>query len=211
MTGNGYELSETLLPLNSHSKPRRLQLFFSSTNHANVKTDFQYQIKYEKTSGLKLSGKEANHWVDVYVAYWKAVGEIVRTEERIQTGSSVRISSGCDDWLDLTLSKVKWSSVYDLWKELVNTLHRGYTNGDFEAWTVPCMYVVGKYLRVFAIKADDEAGANEIVAGTFQEEPNPDAGINEKLEDCARVLNRLFQLCIADRLVEILSDDVKFC
>ena len=47
-----------------------------------------------------------------------------------------------------------WSSVYDLWKDLVNALYKGYQSNVFAAWTIPCLYVAGKYLRVFAIKAD---------------------------------------------------------
>ena len=38
-------------------------------------------------------------------------------------------------------------------------LIRGYTNCGFEAWTVPCLYVAGKYMRIFAIKADEGAAS----------------------------------------------------
>jgi hypothetical protein len=84
---------------------------------------------------------------------------------------------------------------------MTNALHRGYTNGGFQAWTVPCLYVAGKYLRIFAIKADEELESSNLsnFESGFQEEENPEAGKNVKLEDAARTLNRLFQLCIADR------------
>lgn len=84
---------------------------------------------------------------------------------------------------------------------MTNALHRGYTNGGFKAWTVPCLYVAGKFLRIFAIKADEEleSSSSSNFEGGFQEEENPEAGKNVKLEDAARTLNRLFQLCIADR------------
>lgn len=82
---------------------------------------------------------------------------------------------------------------------MTNQLIRGYTNCGFEAWTVPCLYVAGKYLRIFAIKADEATGNNTGVVTTFQDDFNPEAEKNEKLEDAARQLNRIFQICLADR------------
>lgn len=81
---------------------------------------------------------------------------------------------------------------------MTNAIIRGYSTGCFEAWTIPCLYTSGKYLRIFAIKAD-AAGGNADKAMDFQDDFNPDTGKNEKLEDAARVLNRMFQLCVSDR------------
>lgn len=58
--------------------------------------------------------------------------------------------------------------------------------------------MTGKYLRVFAINADRTGSEGAGTVG-FQDDFNPDAGKNEKLEDAARVLNRMFQLCVSDR------------
>ena len=82
---------------------------------------------------------------------------------------------------------------------MTNQLIRGYTNCSFEAWTVPCLYVAGKYLRIFAIKADEATGVDTAAFTTFRDDFNPEAGKNEKLEDAARQLNRIFQICLADR------------
>ena len=79
-------------------------------------------------------------------------------------------------------------------------LVRGYTNCGFEAWTVPCLYVVGKYMRVFAIKADEGAAHSNGSVTNFQDDFNPEAEKNEKLEDAARQLNRIFTICLSDRL-----------
>ena len=94
---------------------------------------------------------------------------------------------------------MSWTSVYDGWKELTNQLIRGYTNCEFESWTVPCLYMVGKYLRIFAIKADEGAANGSGNVTNFQDDLNPEAEKNEKLEDAARQLNRIFQLCLSDR------------
>ena len=98
----------------------------------------------------------------------------------------------------LTSLKANWSRVYESWKDLANAVIRGYSNNSFEAWTIPCLYVTGKYLRVFAIKADKSGSSTSDTIG-FEDDFNPDAGKNEKLEDAARVLNRMFQICLSDR------------
>lgn len=100
--------------------------------------------------------------------------------------------------------QASWSLVYNAWKEVNNQLIRGYTHCDFQAWTVPCLYVVGKYMRIFAIKADEEMAGTE---GNmeFYDDPNPEGEKNQKLEDAARQLNRVFQLCLSDRQVKCTS------
>jgi hypothetical protein len=82
---------------------------------------------------------------------------------------------------------------------MTNALIRGYSSGGFEAWTVPCLYITGKYLRIFAIRADGDSGSNADFAVGYQDDFNPEGGKNEKLEDAARVLNRIFTLCLSDR------------
>jgi len=58
--------------------------------------------------------------------------------------------------------------------------------------------MVGKYLRVFAIKAD-EGGKTLGPTTDFGEELNIDAGKNHYLEDAARQLNGIFKICLSDR------------
>ncbi|EPE30762.1 hypothetical protein GLAREA_03729 [Glarea lozoyensis ATCC 20868] len=180
--GDGYGLAQTLSPISPPSQPERLRNFYRSTNFQNVQKDFKYQILYDNSAPFKLPADEGNGWVEVYVAYWKAVGEIQIAEAAANSGH-----------------KASWMKVYEAWKELTNMLHRGYMNCNFGSWTIPCLYVVGKYLRVFAIKADEGAASSQAVSATFQDDFNPDSEKNEKLEDAARQLNRIFNLCLSDR------------
>jgi hypothetical protein len=98
-----------------------------------------------------------------------------------------------------------WSKVYEAWTDLLNFLLRGYQNAGFEAWTIPCLYVVCKHLRIFAIKADAERNSNSAsslddgAAANFQDDFDPETNKNQKLEDCARVLGRVFNVCHMDR------------
>ena len=72
---------------------------------------------------------------------------------------------------------------------MANQLIRGYTNCGFEAWTVPCLYVAGKYMRIFAIKADESTGNNTGAITTFQDDFNPEAEKNEKLGRAIKILS----------------------
>jgi hypothetical protein len=86
---NGYDLSMTLSPIPPSSDPDRLHSFFRSTNHASAKTDFKYQILYDSSMSFKLPADEGNGWVEVYFAYWKAVGEILDAETASRSGAKV--------------------------------------------------------------------------------------------------------------------------
>lgn len=88
--GKGYQLSDTLLPFAPSQDPDRLRNFYRSTNAANVRSDIQYNILYDRSSSLKLSTEEGKAWVDIYVAYWTALGEILKAEEAQRADSPVR-------------------------------------------------------------------------------------------------------------------------
>jgi COP9 signalosome complex subunit 12 len=91
--------------------------------------------------------------------------------------------------------------VYDSWKELTSALHRGYTNHDFEAWTIPCIYIAGKHLRLFAIKSDVERNstATEATNTGFGDDFDPETEKYQQLRDCEQQLKRIFTLCLSDR------------
>ena len=90
-SSNGYQLSETLMPSPPPDDQDRLRRFYNSTNAANVKKDIQYCILYDKASQFRLPTEEGKAWVDVYVAYWSAVGEILKADEAQRQNISVRI------------------------------------------------------------------------------------------------------------------------
>lgn len=85
----------------------------------------------------------------------------------------------------------------------MNDLIRGYQNFGFEAWTIPCLYVVSKHLRLFAIMADEERSSNSVLddsaAVTLLDDFDPDSHKHQKQEDCAGVLSKVFSICQSDR------------
>jgi hypothetical protein len=87
--GNGYDLSMTLSPVDPDDEPDRLYKFFRSTNFSQVKKDFQYRILYDSATPFKLPAEEGNGWVEVYLAYWKAVGEVLNAENAPKSNAKV--------------------------------------------------------------------------------------------------------------------------
>lgn len=185
LTFSGPLLSTTVSPVAPAFDPNALRQLHVDTSIFSVASDVRGCIE---NSALRLSKAEINAWVDIYVAYWKAIGEIGRAESGRHR----------DDWA---------VRVYEAWKEVTNYVIRGYTSAGFGAWTLPCLYVAGKHLRVFAIKADEERGKQNGAGGGFREADRLGDDIaasvekNELLEDAARVINRIFTLCISDRYV----------
>ena len=173
---SGPRLAASLTPVAPPEYPDRLRAFYAASNVA-IYSDFRYSLF--QANGLKLPKQEQNGWIDIYSAYWKAVGEILR--------------------LDDPAGRSSWARVFEAWKEVANLLIRGYSNAGIQAWTVPCLYVVGKYLRTFAIKADTELSSQDPVAFGFQDDIASDFEKSAKLEEAARVINRMFTLCLSDR------------
>jgi hypothetical protein len=195
--GKGELLSRTILPIAPSSSPERLVAFYRSTNALHVKGDIEAQVHNRHYASFRLSKHEAGAWVDLYVSFWYFVRELLAAE---------------DPRNDSTKNDAGWTKVYEAWKAVTTVLIRGYTNYGFQVWTIPCLYVTGKYLRVFAMKADEAArnaksdkGADAMTfSNGFQDDIAAESGgKNDNLEDAGRVLNKLFQLCISDRYVAV--------
>ncbi|KAK3394437.1 protein CSN12 [Podospora didyma] len=184
---NGYRLAKTLSP---DLPNEELYSIWNSCNAHDVRAILKRSIQNTATGMDKLPHQEVAGWVEVYYTYWKAVGELLAVQgPSVAYGKQFQPSS--------------WTKVFAAWTDLLSALIRGYLSQGFEAWTIPCLYVAGKHLRVFAIKADDERNKNsslDITAGgNFQDDFNPEAEQHAKLEDCARQLQKIFNLCLNDR------------
>ncbi|KAK1755098.1 protein CSN12 [Echria macrotheca] len=186
---NGYELSKSLSP----SLPNeQLRAIWKSCNTHSVKGVVKRHVHASldrmNVFAAKEDPKYVQGWIDVYTAYWKAVGDL---------------HAARDPASDSKGSQLLWTKVYESWRELLNTILRGYNSLGFEAWTIPCLYVVLKHLREFALKADFERNNSSSVdtaaQSTFQDDFNPESDQNRVLEDCARQLNRAFNACLTDR------------
>lgn len=77
---NGYALAQTLAPVAPPNQPHKLTQVHQSTNSYSVKGDVKHFIKTHMSQRGGLSQNEVNGWSDVYMAYWKALGEILAGE-----------------------------------------------------------------------------------------------------------------------------------
>ncbi|KAK7914796.1 hypothetical protein PG985_012499 [Apiospora marii] len=178
----GNDLAKTLTP-DVPNNAAQLMSVWESGNSQTIKDDLKFLFVRDKSARLNISSDEAVGWQEIYYSYWKALGEILAVE-------------------GLRKSRVKtsWTSVYEAWKELTSQIIRGYTNHEFENWTIPCLYVAGKYMRLYAMRADAERGNNgDDMVTNFQDDFDPETEKHKSLEDCARQLNRIFNLCLSDR------------
>ena len=188
--GSGDLLAATISPIAPQHYLNRLESIWQSTNYAAAENDVGFGLTKTALGSLKYPNPEINLWTDIYVAYWKAIGEIIFVQ-------------------DQPTDNADWTKCYKLWKNLADIIIKGYTGGVLLAWTLPLLYMVAKHLRVFAIKAD-ESGKNEengveVGMGGMGDDIAGDYGKNLNLEDAARVINRMFTLCISDRYVGLIS------
>ena len=184
--GSGPDLAATIAPIAPPSYLNRLEAIYKETNASAVSKDIAYGLTKSAHASIQFPSPEIDTWTEIYSAYWYACGEILTAER--------------------TKSRPEWGKVYQSWKDLANTVIKGYSSGALEAWTLPVLYIAGKHLRIFAIKADEDAQATG-QAGAFRngllQEDGASDSKNEKLEDAARVINRMFSLCISDRYVAV--------
>ena len=175
-------LSTTLSPLAPSHASQRLRDFYESSNSVSIQHDLRIGLLSHENTELRFTKTEGNTWVELYVAYWKSLGDILAAEDT---------------------ARPNWAKVYESWKDVTLVLIKGYNVAGFESWTIPCLYVAARYLRVFAIKADGSANSRGTagINTVMQDDIAGDWGKNEKLEDAARVINRIFTLCISDRYV----------
>lgn len=179
-TGDGRLLAACLAPINTLSEPHRLYAFTQISNYQTIQADIRHQI-LQNSNAFKLPKAEANTWIDIFVALWKSAKELLLLE----------YNKGGD-----------WGVALKSYKEVCTLLVRGYTNFGLQAWTVPCLYMTGKYLRMIAIKADAEhdrsANNGNIFTNGLSDDIVGSTNKNEKLEEAARTLQQMFNVCRTD-------------
>ncbi|KAI1170801.1 PCI domain-containing protein [Nemania sp. FL0916] len=180
---NGEQLADTLNP-DVQTNASRLQEIWGRGDLRSMSSDLSALLRREQGRlGARLSKVEVDGWYEIYFAYVKAIGEILAVE-----GLRGDVQSS-------------WTRVYNAWAEVTFLTIRGYTNHDFENWTIPCLYITGKFLRLYAMRADAEKSTvnEDTTVVDLQDDFDPQAEEHKNLEDCARRLNRIFQLCASDR------------
>lgn len=175
-------VAQFLSPVPPSHDPGRLYDFWRATREDKILGDIGYALE----SGVMSRGRETDAWVDIIACYWRAVDKILKAEQAQNQGR---------------VTERQMVDVYDAWKDLTSNFIKYISNGVLPHWTVFTLYFIANSLRKTAIKADEQLARAKPVAfnAGFQDDVVGATARNEKLEEAARVFNRIFALCLGDR------------
>lgn len=177
-------VAEFLSPVPPAHDPGRLYEFYRASNDDKIEGDVRYALKYNKTT--RMSQKESGAWVDIIVSYWRAVKQIILADEAANLGR---------------LGERQYVAVYDAWKEITSHFIKHISAGLLPAWAIFTLYFTANHLRRIAIKADQHLAKAKPATSinSLSDDVVAQVARNEKLEEAARVFNRIFALCLGDR------------
>ncbi|KAH7086319.1 hypothetical protein FB567DRAFT_444468 [Paraphoma chrysanthemicola] len=183
-TGLAQPIADFLSPVPPPHDPGRLYDFFRASNDDRITGDVRNALKFNKRS--RMSQKETDAWVDIISGYWRAVKQIIRAEEAANQGK---------------LDAAQYLAVYDTWKDLTSSFIKHISGGALPAWAIFTLYFTANHLRRIATRADEQLARAKPAtsASSFSDDVVPQAARSEKLEEAARVFNRVFALCLGDR------------
>lgn len=175
-----------LSPFAPAHDPGRLYEFFRASNEDKIEGDVRYALKSNKTT--RMSNKEAGAWVEIIASYWRAVKEIIKSDEAANQGR---------------LGDRQYVAVYDAWKDLTGAFIKHISGGLMPPWAIFTLYFTANHLRKLAIKADEQLARSKPAAlnDSYSDDIVGAVAQNQKLEEAARVFNRIFALCLGDRCV----------
>jgi COP9 signalosome complex subunit 12 len=198
---NGYHVAELLRPDPVGDNLERLRIIVRSSNHATVKKDVNVSLR--TTDLARQPNSTLTGWSEIVQAYWRAIAEIVHMLDPEEVKREVGLAQHhliADAVANLSQPPT-WTRVYELWREVTSQIIRGFSNYDFGNWLIPTLYVAGRHLRFFALKADDERALNPVQEKglSFADDFDPETEKHGQLRDCEQQLKRIFTLCLTDR------------
>lgn len=103
----GNDLASTLTPDPTTSPERLLAIWESGRNAQAIKDDLRFLFVQDKSAQLRMSREEAQGWQEVYLAYWKAIGEILAVEGRRRDGAKVCCPVPSSPWKGCCIDESK--------------------------------------------------------------------------------------------------------
>jgi hypothetical protein len=184
-TGLAQPVAEFLSPIPPAHNPGRLYDFYRASNDDKIEGDIRYALKYNKKT--RMANKETEAWIDLIAGYWRAVKQIILADEAANQGK---------------LGDRQYLAVYDTWKDLTSSFIKHISNGSLPPWAIFTLYFTANHFRRIAIRADEQlakAKPATSVTSFSDDVAVPQTARSEKLEEAARVFNRIFALCLGDR------------
>lgn len=177
-------VAEFLSPVAPAQNPGRLYDFYRASNDDKIEGDVRYALKNNRNT--RMTNKESAAWVEIIVCYWRAVKELIKADEAANQGR---------------LGDRQFIAVYDTWKDLTSSFIKQISGGALPPWAIFTLYFTANHLRKLAIKADEYLANSKPAAFNtgFSDDIVSTVAQNQKLEEAARVFNRIFALCLGDR------------
>lgn len=187
-SGLAQPVAEFLSPIAPAYNPGRLYEFYRASNDDKIEGDVRYALKYGKSA--RMTNKESGAWVEILVCYWRAVKEIIKADEAANQGR---------------LGERQFVVVYEAWKDVTSAFIKHISGGALPTWTIFTLYFTANHLRKLAIKADEHLAKSRPVAvnTSLSDDVVSAPTKDKKLEEAARVFNRIFALCLGDRCATI--------
>ena len=182
-SGLAVPVGQFFSPVPPTHDPGRLYDFYRASNEDKIEGDVRYALKYDKRT--RMTNKESGAWVDTISNYWRAIKEIILADEAANQGR---------------LGEHQYVGVYEKWKDLTSSFIKQISSGLLPAWAIFTLYFTANHLRKIAIKADEQLSQSTATLNTgYSDDIVSTAPSNQKLEEAARVFNRIFALCLGDR------------
>jgi hypothetical protein len=185
-TGLAVPVGQFFSPIPPAHDPGRLYDFYRVSNDDKIEGDVRYALKYDKRT--RMTNKESGAWVDIIANFWRAIKEIILADEAANRGR---------------LGERQYVAVYDKWKDLTNSFMKHISSGVLPAWAIFTLYFTANHLRKIAIRADEQLSQSKPASLNtgYSDDIVSSVPLNQKLEEAARVFNRIFALCLGDRCV----------
>jgi hypothetical protein len=185
-TGLAVPVGQFFSPIPPAHDPGRLYDFYRVSNDDKIEGDVRYALKYDKRT--RMTNKESGAWVDIIANFWRAITEIILADEAANRGR---------------LGERQYVAVYDKWKDLTNSFMKHISSGVLPAWAIFTLYFTANHLRKIAIRADEQLSQSKPASLNtgYSDDIVSSVPLNQKLEEAARVFNRIFALCLGDRCV----------
>jgi hypothetical protein len=183
-TGLAQPVADFLSPVAPAHDPGRLYEFYRASTDDKVEGDVRYALKYNKSA--RMTNKESSAWIDIIAAYWRAVKEIIKAEEAANQGK---------------LNEHQYVDMYYAWKDLTSSFIKNISAGLLPPWAIFTLYFTANHLRKIAIRADEQLAKSKSATPStgYSDDIVSTVPQNQKLEEAARVFNRIFALCLGDR------------
>jgi len=181
-SGLAQPVADFFSPVAPAHDPGRLYDFYRASSDEKIEGDVVYALEQR----MNPKKAKASPWVDIIATYWRAVKEIIKTDEAANLGK---------------LNERQYLAVYDTWKDLTSIFIKHISGGLLPAWAIFTLYFTANHLRKIAIKADEQLAKSKPAALNtgYSDDIVSTAPQNQKLEEAARVFNRIFALCLGDR------------